>query len=109
MARIRCLLGGAHAIADLRAAAAGIDALALDGEPRARITAELLRAALELVGRDRGFEDPAVTLGGRPLVETELRLGLERTYRSLAAVAGTASERIRLVDEANRVRPRTWT
>jgi serine/threonine-protein kinase PknG len=109
MARIRCLLGGAHAIADLRAAAAGIDALALDGEPRARITAELLRAALELVGRDRGVEDPAVTLGGRPLVETELRLGLERTYRSLAAVAGTANERIRLVDEANRVRPRTWT
>jgi serine/threonine-protein kinase PknG len=109
MARIRCLLGGARGIDELRAAAAGIDALALDGEPRARITAELLRSALELVARDRGVEDPAVTLGGRPLVETELRLGLERTYRSLAAVAATASERIRLVDEANRVRPRTWT
>ena len=109
MARIGCLLGGAYGIAQLRAAAAGIDALALDGERRARITAELLRAALSLVGRDRGVEDPAVTLGGRPLVETELRLELERTYRALAAVAATASERIRLVDEANRVRPRTWT
>ena len=50
-----------------------------------------------------------MTLGGRPLVESELRLGLERTYRSLAAVAPSAGERIRLVDEANRVRPRTWT
>ena len=50
-----------------------------------------------------------MTLGGRALVETQLRLGLERTYRSLAAVAPTPSERMRLVDEANRVRPRTWT
>ena len=67
-----------------------------------------MRSALELVARDRSAEDPTVTLGGRPLVESELRLGLERTYRSLAAMAASASERIRLVDEANRVRPRTW-
>jgi serine/threonine-protein kinase PknG len=108
-ARIRCLLSGRPAIAELRAAAAGIDALALDGEQHARLTAQLLRSALSLVARDAGAEDPAVTLGGRPFVESELRLGLERTYRSLAVVAGTASERIRLVDAANRIRPRTWT
>jgi serine/threonine-protein kinase PknG len=48
-----------------------------------------------------------VTLAGFALVESELRL--EHTYRSLAAVASTTSERIELVDEANRVRPRTWT
>jgi serine/threonine-protein kinase PknG len=50
-----------------------------------------------------------VILDGAALVESELRLGLERAYRSLAAVAATANERIRLVDEANRVRPKTWT
>jgi len=109
MARVRCLLGGGAALAELRAAAAGIDALALDGEQHARLTAELLRSALELVARDRAAEEPAATLAGYALVESELRLGLERTYRSLAAVAATSSERIRLVDEANRVRPRTWT
>ena len=50
-----------------------------------------------------------MTLGGRALTDGDLRRGLERTYRALAAVAPTAAERIRLVDEANRVRPRTWT
>jgi serine/threonine-protein kinase PknG len=108
VARVRCLLGGLPALGELRAAAAGIDALALDGEQRALLRAELLRCAVELVARDRAAEDPAATLAGHRLVESQLRLGLERTYRSLAAVAGTVSERIRLVDEANRVRPRTW-
>ena len=108
-ARIACLLTGSPTIADLCAAAAGIDALTLEGEQHGRMTADLLQAALDLVAADRGAEDPAVTLGGRPLVETELRLGLERTYRSLAAVAAGAGERIRLVDRANHVRPRTWT
>ena len=108
-ARIACLLTGVPDLADLRAAAAGIDALSVDGEHHGRLTADLLRAALDLVVADRAAEDPAVTLGGRPLVESELRLGLERIYRSLAAVAADAGERIRLVDEANRVRPKTWT
>jgi serine/threonine-protein kinase PknG len=102
------LLSAKPEIAELRTAAARLDALALDGEQRGRLTADLLRAALDLLQTDRVAEDPAVTLGGRPLVEFELRLGLERTYRSLAAVAASASERIRLVDAANRVRPRTW-
>ncbi|MEA2141825.1 MAG: serine/threonine-protein kinase PknG, partial [Solirubrobacteraceae bacterium] len=107
-ARVACLLMGSPNIAELRAAAAGIDGLALDGEQHERLAADLLRAALALVAADRAAEDPSVTLGGRPLVESELRLGLERAYRSLAAVATSAGERIRLVDEANRVRPRTW-
>jgi serine/threonine-protein kinase PknG len=109
MARVRCLLGGVRGIAELREAAAAIERLGLDGEPRARICAELLRSAFELLIRGQAAEDRTVTLGGLPLVESELRVGLERTYRSLAAVAATAAERIELVDEANRVRPRTWT
>ncbi len=108
-ARVRCLLDGLPGLAELRAAGVAIDGLSIGAERRARLTAELLRAAIALVERDPAVEDPAVALGGRALVETQLRLGLERTYRSLAAVAPTASERTRLVDEANRVRPRTWT
>jgi serine/threonine-protein kinase PknG len=109
IARVRCLLGDEPGIAELRAAAAGIDALVLDGEQRALLRAELLRCAVELLARDPGAEDPAETIAEHGLVEAQLRLGLERTYRALAAVAATASKRIRLVDEANRVRPRTWT
>jgi serine/threonine-protein kinase PknG len=106
VARIRCLLSGTGARNELIAAGAAIDALDVGGEQRALLTAELLRAALELVLR--GGADPDATLAGHALEETALRLGLERTYRGLAAVASSASERIRLVDEANRTRPRTW-
>jgi serine/threonine-protein kinase PknG len=108
-ARVRCLLDGVPGLAELRAAGVAIDSLSVSAERRAMLTAQLQRAAIELVGRARDVQDPDVTLGGRALVETQLRLGLERTYRSLAAVAPTPSERRRLVDEANRVRPRTWT
>lgn len=107
-ARIACLLRGDPGIAELCAAAAGIDALELDGEQHARLTAQLLHSALNLVTHDRRAQDLAVTLGGRPLVENELRLGLERAYRSLAAITENADERIGLVDAANRARPRTW-
>ncbi|HEY3906869.1 MAG TPA: tetratricopeptide repeat protein [Streptosporangiaceae bacterium] len=45
-------------------------------------------------------------LGQRP-TERELRLGLERTYRTLAHLAKDADDRIALVERANSVRPRT--
>jgi serine/threonine-protein kinase PknG len=109
MSRVRCLLRHVRGVADLRAAAAGIDALALDGEPGTRVCVELLGSALELVVRGHATENPAVTLCGLPLVEAELRLGLERMFRSLATVATTENDRIELVDAANRVRPWTWT
>ena len=108
-ARVRCLLDGLPGLEELRAAGASIDSLSISAEQRTMLACELLHAALELVERDPAAEDAAVTLGGHALVESQLRLGLERAYRSLAAVAPTASERTRLVDEANRVRPRTWT
>jgi serine/threonine-protein kinase PknG len=41
-----------------------------------------------------------------PLQEKKIRLELERTLRAMAQMA-TGDERIRLVDEANAVRPRT--
>jgi serine/threonine-protein kinase PknG len=106
IARIRCLLGDCRDRGELAAAAAAIAALDVEGEQRALLTVELLRAALELVVRDGA--DPAAAVAGCTLEEQQLRLGLERTYRALAAVAGSRGERIRLVDEANRVRPRTW-
>jgi serine/threonine-protein kinase PknG len=112
-AKIKCLLeyddGHEPEIAELQAAGASMQALSLDGEQSALLTADLLRSALHLLENGRVAEDPDLRLAGHPLTEQDVRLGLERTYRSLARVATTASERIRLVDWANRVRPRTWT
>ena len=67
----------------------------------------MLEAALDLV--ESGTVAPAgnVSVMGSPLEVQGLRLGLERAYRDLARLALTPDERIRLVDRANRVRPKT--
>ncbi len=112
-AKIKCLLehddGYEPEIAELQAASASMQALTLDGQQRALLTAGVLRSALRLLETARVAEDPGLRLAGHALTEQDVRLGLESTYRSLGRVATTASERIRLVDWANRVRPRTWT
>jgi serine/threonine-protein kinase PknG len=112
-ARIHCLTecDDTHQpeLADLQVAGACIQALSLEPTQRASLTADLLRSALTLLDTAAIGENTEVELVGHPLTEHDVRLGLERTYRSLARVAGSAGERIRLIDWANRVRPRTWT
>ncbi|HSS09440.1 MAG TPA: tetratricopeptide repeat protein [Acidimicrobiales bacterium] len=92
---------------DLTTACTAVDHLALDGEQRASLTRDLFEAALTLVRTGRVHPNPAVTVLGEPLTERRLREGLERAYRTLAHLAPTPDERIRLVDLANHVRPRT--
>jgi serine/threonine-protein kinase PknG len=109
LARIECLLSNGPGLLDLHAAAATLEALTLDVEPRARLTVKLLLVALELVTAGGVPPDPATTLLGISLGEEDLRRGLERSYRTLAQRADDRDERVRLVDAANAVRPRTWT
>ncbi len=73
------------------------------------LTSELLAAALRLVEQGTATGNNRSRLLGRELVERDLRFGLERSYRTLARGADSRGERIRLVDRANLVRPRTWT
>jgi hypothetical protein len=44
---------------------------------------------------------------GQELNERSLQLGLEQTYRVQARLAATPADRVRLVDLANAVRPRS--
>ncbi|MDV6012538.1 tetratricopeptide repeat protein [Haloechinothrix sp. LS1_15] len=101
---------------DLVEAGARLERLPLDAERRARESAELLEVAHAWL--DEWQRNPAVvsrmgarpgTVLGCPLTERDVRFGLERCYRTLARLAGTADERITLVDRANAVRPRTLT
>ncbi len=111
-AQIRCLVGGngvEPTLDQLVSAAAILDVVPVEGEQRDRLTADLLEAALRMTLNGQAPENGQSILLGHPLAERELRLGLERSYRSLARRASTRAERIRLVDEANRYRPRTWT
>jgi serine/threonine-protein kinase PknG len=111
-ARIRILTpangDGQATLADLMAAGSILETLEVDGEQRVRMTAELLTAALGMAQMS-AFDPGPATLLGHKLQERDLRVGLELSYRALARAAASSDERIRLVDEANRVRPRTWT
>ena len=112
-ARIHCLRtpnGSADGrAAELLAAGEILEALPIRGEQRARLKAELLEAALEMVQRREAFDDGRTNLLGHRFLERDLRLGVETSYRELARWASSSTERIELVDRANEVRPRTWT
>jgi len=96
---------GAVGIGDVVAAGAVIAGLRLGEEERARLTADVLQAALPLVSN--GAADAGTQVLGYPLTEDGVRLGLESTYRTMARRARNGEERIDLVDRANEVRPRT--
>ncbi|HKS46508.1 MAG TPA: tetratricopeptide repeat protein [Amycolatopsis sp.] len=84
---------------------AGLD---LDETRRANAARELLESAFGWVaGGGRNGREASRVLGYR-LVEDDLRLGLERCYLTLAGQAATRLDRIALVDQANRIRPKTW-
>jgi serine/threonine-protein kinase PknG len=94
--------GGLHALSE---AMSSVEGVAIDPLDRTRLTADVLRAALEVVAT-RG-PAPAIRIAGRPSTEPALRDGLEEAYRSLAAMASSPAERVSLVDSANAVR--RWT
>jgi serine/threonine-protein kinase PknG len=97
----------APGVDDLTLACRSADRLALDGEQRAGLSRDLFDAALMLLDSGQIDADQSVTVLGEPLTERRMRCGLERSYRALARLASTAEERIRLVDQANEVRPRS--
>ena len=100
----------AHLPADeaqgLIAAAGRLERLGLDVARQARLTVEMLEAALAWVTAGHALP-PDARLLGYPLTERGLRFGLERAYRTLAQLADDRPTRIALVDQANAVRPRT--
>ena len=110
-ARIRCLSRdgeGEPGLQELLAAGSALEVLPVEGEQRERLTADLLESALRMTLSGRDLDDGRTRLLGLPLVERDVRLALEHSYRELARHAPRRAERIALVDDANRVRPRTW-
>jgi serine/threonine-protein kinase PknG len=118
LAAVHAVLAGgrggsaAQAEAELRAAAARVERLALDPATGHAIRATLFSAAVDLLGGDRsgagGRGNGAAPLLGHRWTARDMRLALERTLRASARLATSREERVALVDRANAVRPRTW-
>jgi len=91
---------------ELQEASTAIEALTLNGMDRYQLTKQVLETALHLVTSQALSPTSSISILGQPFEELHLRKGLERSLRDLAHLS-TGEEKILLVDEANRVRPRT--
>ena len=107
---VRAWIGGGNGplpgADELTAASAIAEALNLDGFEQLRLASQILATALDMVASRRIKSNPSARILGEPLVERRLRSRLEKTYRALAQFV-SGDDRIRLVDRANEVRPRT--
>lgn len=79
--------------------------IAIDPRDHLGIVVRILTAAITEV--ERVGDQPGTMIGGVVATGPELRNAAERAYRDLATLTSDRSERVRLVDAANAVRPRT--
>jgi serine/threonine-protein kinase PknG len=92
----------------LEQASATLGALSVDGGTVHKLSAKLLEGALGLIRAGRLAESAQQRLLGHPVKVRLLRMAAEREYRDAGKFAATPEEKTALVDQANRVRPRTW-
>ncbi len=93
-------------ITELKSATQTVEALALEGIEKYRLDRQVFETALNLLTSRAITAQHNLTILGQPLEEIKLRQGLEKVLRSMAHLS-TGDEKITLVDEANRIRPRT--
>lgn len=103
MASARALIDGPDVdVEQLAEAASVIERLQLDAAERAAVSTEILERALA-TGSGAG----SVRLFGHGLDDVGLRRGLEELYREQARLAADSGDKVRLIDKANAVRPRS--
>jgi serine/threonine-protein kinase PknG len=93
-------------LTELKSATQTVEALTLEGIERYRLDRQVLETALNLLTSKAITAQNNLLILGQPLEEVKLREGLEKVLRSIAHLS-TGDEKILLVDEANRVRPKT--
>ncbi len=106
----RTLINQQHSLPgtqELTAAATAIEALSIEGIDRYKLTKQVLETALNLLNSQQLQTANNLMILGQPLKEFNIRKGLEKALRNMAHLAN-GDEKICLVDEANKVRPRTW-
>jgi serine/threonine-protein kinase PknG len=92
-------------IQELQNAATALSNLKLEGLERHNLNKQLLETALTLL-MDKKLPSTADQLLGQPFQEVQLRSQLEQVLRQMAHLS-EGPEKIALVDQANRVRPKT--
>jgi hypothetical protein len=91
---------------DLLFASQVAQGLTLTGLNKATLSSRILNAAVVQVQARAIKANPTASICGTPVDEERLRRSLEANFREMARYL-PPDERIRLVDQANQVRPRT--
>lgn len=100
--RIEIQLGGTPDPAVLAAVADEVDRLGLAPRDTSEVRTRVFGAALAAAAQGATGH-----VGGVPVEDRALRLAIEHELRHQAKLADDRAERVRLIDEANAVRPRT--
>jgi serine/threonine-protein kinase PknG len=93
-------------LTELQSANQTLATLTLEGIEKHRLDRQVLETALSLLTSKAITAQTNLTILGQPLEEIKLREGLEKVLRSIAHLS-SGNEKIALVDEANRIRPKT--
>ncbi len=101
--RIELQLGATTDPGILAGVADEVDRLGLDPRDRSQVRTRVFGAALAATAQGA----TGAQIGGVPMEERSLRLAIEHELRQQAKLVEDRAERIRLIDEANAVRPRT--
>jgi serine/threonine-protein kinase PknG len=96
----------APTLKELESATQTVEALTLEGIEKYRLDRQVLETALNLLTSNAITAQNNLMILGQPFQEVKLRQGLEKVLRSIAYLS-TGDEKIKLVDEANRIRPKT--
>ena len=81
--------------------------MTLDNLDRCRLSHQVLTTTLLLLEQKAIAPDQRITILDQSLEETNIREGLEKVFREMAHLS-EGDDRTRLVDEANRIRPKSW-
>lgn len=98
---------GTGNLADAASAAEAVEGAAVDARRRGELATGVLETVLGALVHGRLQPQPQLRLFGQPATEPGVRKALERTLLDLARSSSDRGERIRLVDRANAVRPRS--
>jgi serine/threonine-protein kinase PknG len=97
------LVAQPRGLGDLSASLDTVGTAGFSPRRRAEITVDAYRAALARVTKKAGA--PGEKVGAYPATPDGMKAGLESALRQLAAATDNPLERLRLVDEANGIRP----
>jgi serine/threonine-protein kinase PknG len=103
--RADLLSAAAPGLDELAAAAASVENITIDRRDRLIILVRVFTAAITEVVR--AGDEPGTKIGGVAATEVDLRVAAEQAFRDLATLTSDRAERIRFVDDANAIRPRT--